>query len=204
MNVPGSAVFGVHVATQKINNVPFSFQAAFAELKRQHMKCKWAQRFRPGRKASESLVERVTSSGKAAVRAEYSNLAISGVKGVPGKLLAGPTAGSSGQPDYELASVGKRRDWWASVSKEYPLLAAAACRVLALHPSSAAAERNWSAWGRQFPANRAGMAVSTSMKAIYVQVNNVDAHDGISRELMLSLKGKDEPAGELAEHEGQV
>jgi hypothetical protein len=47
-----------------------------------------------------ALVARVTSSGKAAVRAEYSNLAISGVKGVPGKLLAGLTAESLGQPDY--------------------------------------------------------------------------------------------------------
>jgi hypothetical protein len=90
------------------------------------------------------------------------------------------------------------------VSKEYPLLAAAARRVLALHPTSAAAERNWSAWGRQFPANRAGMAVSTGMKAIYVQFNNGDAHGGIDRELVLSLMGEDEPAGELAEHEGQA
>jgi hypothetical protein len=151
-----------------------------------------------------ALVARVTSSGKVAVRAEYSNLAISGEKRAPGKLLAGLTAGSLGQPDYELASIGKRRDWWASVSKEYPLLAAAARRVLALHPTSAAAERNWSAWGRRFPANRAGMAVSTGMKANYVQVNNGDAHDGIDRELMLSLMGEDEPAGELAEHEGQA
>jgi hypothetical protein len=66
-------------------------------------------------------------------------------------------------------------------------LAATACRVLALHATSAAAERNWSAWGRQFPANRAGLAVSTGMKAIYVQVNNGRAHEDVDKELVLSL-----------------
>jgi hypothetical protein len=49
-----------------------------------------------------------------------------------------------------------------------------------------------------------GSMVSIGMKAVYVPVNNGDAHDGIDRELMLSLMGKDEPAGELAEHEGQA
>jgi hypothetical protein len=88
---------------------------------------------------------------------------------VPGKLLAGL---ATSEPDYARAAVEKRRDWWTSVSKEYPCLAAAARRVLALHATSAAAERSWSDWGRQSPANRAGMAVSTGMKAIYVQVNH--------------------------------
>jgi hypothetical protein len=48
------------------------------------------------------------------------------------------------------------------------------------------------------------MTVSTGMEVIYVQVNDGDAHDGIDRELMLSLMGQDEPAGALVEHEGQA
>jgi hypothetical protein len=85
---------------------------------------------------------------------------------VPGKLLAGLTAGSYalGQPDYELAYARK----WVLV-KEYALLAAAARRALALQLISAAAERNWSAWGRQFPASRACIAVMIGMKVIYVE-----------------------------------
>jgi hypothetical protein len=90
------------------------------------------------------------------------------------------------------------------VSKEYALLAAAARRVLALQSTSAAAERNWSAWGRQFPVRCAVMAVSTGMKVNYLQVNCADARDDIGHELVLSLMGQDEPSGALAEHEGQA
>jgi hypothetical protein len=58
-----------------------------------------------------------------------------------------------------------------SISEEHSCLAAAARHVLALHATSAAAERNWSVWGRQFPSNRATMAVPTGMRAKLVQVN---------------------------------
>jgi hypothetical protein len=113
---------------------------------------------------------------------------------VPGKLLAGLTAGSCalGQPDYELAYARQ----WVSVSKEYALLAAAACRILGLRQLQ-------NATGRQFPASRC-MAVSTGMKGVFVQVHNGDARYGIGHELVLSLKGQDEPTGVLAEHEGQA
>jgi hypothetical protein len=84
---------------------------------------------------------------------------------VPGKLLADLTGGTCAldQLDYELAYASK----WVSVSKEYALLAAAA-RHVALQSTSAAAERSWSARGRQFSASRAGMAVSTGMQAVHV------------------------------------
>jgi hypothetical protein len=85
-----------------------------------------------------SLVARVTSRDKAAVREEYTSLAISDVKGSSGQLLASLIAS---QPDYARPANQKRRDWWPSVSKQYPLLAATARRVLALHTTSAAAER---------------------------------------------------------------
>jgi hypothetical protein len=70
-----------------------------------------------------------------------------------------------GQPDNKLAYARK----WVFVSKEYALLAAAARCALALQPISAAAERNWSAWGRQFTASRVGVAVMIGMKVIYVE-----------------------------------
>jgi hypothetical protein len=126
----------------------------------------------------------VTSRDKAAVREEYTILAISGVKGSSGQLLASLLAS---QPDYALPAIQKRHDWWASVSKQYPLVTATARRVLALHATSAAAERNWSALGRQFPANRADLAVSTGMKSIYVKVNDGRAHEDVDKELVLSL-----------------
>jgi hypothetical protein len=58
------------------------------------------------------------------------------------------------------------------MSDEHSCLAAAAIRALAPHTTSAAAERSWSAWGRQLPASRAGRIVPTGMRAMCVEVNS--------------------------------
>jgi hypothetical protein len=62
------------------------------------------------------------------------------------------------------------------MSEEHSCLAA--IRVLAAHATSAAAERSWSAWGRQFPAYRASRIVPTGMRAMCVQVNSRSVSSG--------------------------
>jgi hypothetical protein len=58
-------------------------------------------------------------------------------------------------------------------------------RVLCLHATSAAADRTWSAWGSQFPSNRARMDALTGMRAIRVQVNSRRVHDQADRDMGL-------------------
>ena len=60
-------------------------------------------------------------------------------------------------------------NFWASkASVMFPLMAKAAVRLLAVHVTSAAAERNWSAWGRVYTKarNRLGIDVATKLVAI--------------------------------------
>jgi hypothetical protein len=57
------------------------------------------------------------------------------------------------------------------VREEHSCLATAVRCVLALHTTSTVADRNWLAWSRQIPADRAKMAVLTGMEAIVVIVS---------------------------------
>jgi hypothetical protein len=91
------------------------------------------------------------------VKAECFGLTVSGVKGKPGWLDHQPA-------HYAQVTAEKWCDWWLSMSEEHSCLAAV--RVLAPHATAAAAERSWSAWGRQFPANRASRIVPTGMRAM--------------------------------------
>lgn len=106
-----------------------------------------------------------------------------------------------GVVNYALSAVSRRRNWWRLHAGRFSLLAAAAERLLAMHVTSAAAERNWSAWGRHFTAQRASMAVKTGMKVIFVQVNNGTPHEGIDKELVLSLMQEAEEQAEETESE---
>ncbi|KAJ9516484.1 hypothetical protein QJQ45_011165 [Haematococcus lacustris] len=53
-----------------------------------------------------------------------------------------------------VEAVAARRHFWRRAANNFPLLAAAACKLLAVHVTSAASERNWSAWGRLYTAAR--------------------------------------------------
>ena len=58
------------------------------------------------------------------------------------------------------------------MAKTYPFTTKAAQRLLSLHATSCAAERNWSAWGRIFSDKlRNGLAVTRAMKIIYIHAN---------------------------------
>jgi hypothetical protein len=84
-----------------------------------------------------------------------------------------------------LVSMALRRNFWKRVaSKQVPLLAAAATRLMPLHASSCAAERNWSAWGRNYTALRNALSKETADKCIYIK-SNLAVHDAEQIELGL-------------------
>ncbi len=56
-------------------------------------------------------------------------------------------------------------------SREYPLLAAAAARLLGMHVTTAACERHWSVWGSTYTKLRSRLAVERTEKLIFVRAN---------------------------------
>ena len=69
------------------------------------------------------------------------------------------------KPDYV-------RDFWLSkAEKQFPLLAVAANKLLSAHATTAAAQRNWSAWGRTYDSLRNRLCIETAEKMVYVKAN---------------------------------
>ena len=69
----------------------------------------------------------------------------------------------------------QRRGWWrlAEAVLMFPSFSKAAIRLLSAHVTTAAAERNWSAWGRLFQGGqRSRMLVQTAANLIYVKGNS--------------------------------
>ena len=62
-------------------------------------------------------------------------------------------------------------EFWLRFKKQYPLVAAAANRLLAVHVTTAAAERNWSAWGRTYNALRNRLSIELAEKCIFIKAN---------------------------------
>jgi len=64
-----------------------------------------------------------------------------------------------------------RNFWLCKTENKFPLLAVAANKLLSAHATSAAAERNWSAWGRTYTALRNRLSIETAEKLVYVKAN---------------------------------
>lgn len=146
--------------------------------------------------ASQELIARMSSASVATVRAEYENLANDGIPEGPASLLQAMTTATvtPGKPAV-LAEVSKRRQFWGHMAAvnplnraapTYPCLAKAANTLLSAHATSAAAERNFSAWGRQHQPGRASLGLTRAQKLVYIQHNNKDDHPGIDFEMNLA------------------
>jgi hypothetical protein len=69
----------------------------------------------------------------------------------------------------KLVPTEKRRLVWTSqLAKKYPLLAKVADRVLSLHATSCAPERNWSKWRWVYRENRSRLLLERAEKMIFV------------------------------------
>ena len=66
----------------------------------------------------------------------------------------------------QVASGSMRRKWWSS-SQEFPLLSQAANRLLSMHATTCATERNWSTWGRLYTKSRNRLNLSKAEKLVY-------------------------------------
>ncbi|KAJ9507494.1 hypothetical protein QJQ45_006483 [Haematococcus lacustris] len=61
--------------------------------------------------------------------------------------------------------------WDFTAREDYPLFSEAATRLLSMHITTAAEERNWSAWGDTFEAGRAQLGIKKAEMMVYIHAN---------------------------------
>ena len=69
------------------------------------------------------------------------------------------------------SSINVRRGLWSGngpLGKSFPVIAYAARRVLSLHATSCAPERNWSHWGRLNRKDRSSLGIKRAEQLIFV------------------------------------
>jgi hypothetical protein len=71
-----------------------------------------------------------------------------------------------------LKPVQQRRNWWRVYGKgPFPLMSKVACRLLGMHVTTCASERDWSLWGNVFVKARSRLALAKAEKLIFVKGN---------------------------------
>ena len=86
--------------------------------------------------------------------------------------------------DNTLAPITQRRTLWSSHAAMFPLFSVAAVKLLSVHVTSAAAERNWSAWGRIYTNIRNRLGIDKARKMVYIKANfDDDSEDENDRDL---------------------
>jgi hypothetical protein len=90
--------------------------------------------------------------------------------------------------------------WKKYLVERYPVLSDVACRLLSLHPTSAATERNWSLWGRGYTAARSRLGIERAKKLMTFCFNDCAVvHDQDDFDLLLSVvKGEVDDVGSEA------
>ncbi|KAJ9511894.1 hypothetical protein QJQ45_004515 [Haematococcus lacustris] len=91
----------------------------------------------------------------------------------PSPAQPSPAQPSPAQPSPSVAAdISVRRGLWDFTAREdYPLFSEAATRLLSMHITTAAAERNWSAWGDTFEAGRAQLGIKKAEMMVYIHAN---------------------------------
>ena len=128
------------------------------------------------RKAIIALIARIAGTDEATVEAELT-LAELGQGWDLMKPAAElcmkrtPVEDKHGVVVHTLALVSTRKNFWINLAgkRGYPNLAVAAERLLSLHVTTAAAERNWSAWGRLYTAQRASLGLDKARRLVAIR-----------------------------------
>ena len=89
-----------------------------------------------------------------------------------------------------MVDISDRRALWDHLADGFPYVTKAARRLLSLHATSCAAERNWSAWGRIYNDKlRNGLSVERAKKIIFINANyNLDARQSSAGETLVTQR----------------
>jgi hypothetical protein len=143
---------------------------------------------------ARELIQRV---GGVASAAQFDELSMAGYNRIlAGKVhlcAAKPSAGARVGEKRELEEVASitmsKGCWKRYLGGTYPALAAVAIRLMSLHSTSAATERNWSLWGRVYTASRSRSGIEPAKRLITFCFND-RAHRMISTFSYLLLRVK--------------
>ncbi len=93
----------------------------------------------------------------------------------------------------DVARTVLRKFWGHAGTCSYPGVAEAAIRLLFMHPTSCASERNWSLWGNVFTKSRNRLAITRAEKLIFIRGNTAAAgHYSTCEDLLQLLEGEGE------------
>jgi hypothetical protein len=101
-----------------------------------------------------------------------------------------------------LASMQARVNFWATSAAVASCkhLAAAAQRLLTMHTTSCASERNWSVWGQIYTKTRSRLAIERAEKLVFIKQNYTApggaADSGADWEVLLRILEEEEPQGD--------
>jgi len=76
--------------------------------------------------------------------------------------------------------------WRLWGKRSFPALADVAVRLLCMHSTACASERNWSAWGLLYTKHRSRLALERARKLIYIRCNSKEcSQDDLEADLQL-------------------
>ncbi|KAJ9527915.1 hypothetical protein QJQ45_005636 [Haematococcus lacustris] len=121
-------------------------------------------------------------------------------------LLAPKPPDAAGRVAVEPISM-RRAFWGKAGPRGFPHLAVAASRLLGVHATSAASERNWSAWGRLFTSARTRLTLERAKMLIYIKANaGLGARHNTEAQLLARMgeQRKDYEAGDAARERDEI
>jgi hypothetical protein len=74
-----------------------------------------------------------------------------------------------------VQGAAQKLRWWMDYGKEYPQLCQAAVRLLSMHTTTCASERNWSLWGTIYTKARNRLALERANKLVFIRGNGRQA-----------------------------
>jgi hypothetical protein len=139
--------------------------------------------------ALECLQELCGADNKEAVEAEWSRLTLAPLPASMARHMPALIKRQVVDGREEVATAALRQGFWDQASGVFPLIAAAAIRLLAFHATSCSSERNWSRWGHLCTKarNRRLLERSEKLVAIMASGGRVSGGDESDAEIMLSL-----------------
>jgi len=103
------------------------------------------------------------------------------------KHLSDLASGLLPKQDGSLPPIIERVNFWRMWGKRsFPALADVAVRLLCMHSTACASERNWSAWGLLYTKHRSRLALERARKLIYIRCNSKEcSQDDLEADLQL-------------------
>jgi hypothetical protein len=141
------------------------------------------------------LLERLTG-GDEGVKKEWENLVFSYFPKDMARFLPRLHEVTDDGGKSIVASAADRRRWWTRfASKSFPLIAMAADRLLSMHSTSCAVERNWSIWGQVYSKLRNRLSLPLGEMIVFIRGNLVPAAESADELVVMKLMEEMEAEG---------